>query len=224
MIELRGVGHVYSRGTPWARRALSGVDLDIGIGEGLLVVGPNGSGKSTLAWILAGLTVPSEGSALMDGEPLDTVGPRSTMLFQHARLQLFRSTVAADVAWGGGVEEEAVDPALRLVGLDPAEVRGRRIDELSGGQQRRVALAGLMARRPELLVLDEPFSGLDAEGRSTLVEVLGRLRASGTAVVVVSHDYEGAEDYVSRVVALEDGRVVIDSPVEAARRVLEGAG
>ena len=217
MIELCGVGHVYSRRSPWARRALAGVDLDIAIGEGLLVVGPNASGKSTLAWILAGLTVPSEGTALMDGAPLDTVGPRAAISFQHSRLQLFRSTVASDIAWGQGVGDDDVDPALRLVGLDPAEIRDRRIDELSGGQQRRVALAGIMARRPELLVLDEPFSGLDAPGRATLIEVVARLRANGTSIVVVSHDYEDAASYAARVVALEEGRVVQDGPV---RRVL----
>ena len=216
MIELRGVGHVYSRGSPWARRALADVDLDIGLGEGILVIGPNASGKSTLAWVLAGLLVPSEGTATLDGEPIDTVGEKVVISFQHARLQLFRSTVARDIEWANGVTADDVDPALRLVGLDPAELRERRIDELSGGQQRRVALAGLLARRPEVLVLDEPFSGLDHEGRSTLVEVLGRLRANGMSVIVMSHDYEDAAEYAARVLALEDGRVVLDAPVAAA--------
>lgn len=216
MIELRGVGHVYSPRSPWAKRALEGVDLDVEVGQGILVAGANGSGKSTLAWILAGLLVPREGTALMDGRPLDTVGPKVALSFQHARLQLFRSTVAADVAWGQGIEEADVDPALRAVGLDPAEVRDRRIDQLSGGQQRRVALAGLLARRPELLVLDEPFSGLDHEGRQTLVGVLGRLRANGLSVVVVSHDYEGADEFAQRVVVLDEGRVVQEAPVTEA--------
>ncbi|HET6793201.1 MAG TPA: ABC transporter ATP-binding protein, partial [Acidimicrobiales bacterium] len=136
--------------------------------------------------------------------------------FQHARLQLFRPTVGADVAWGRGVEKEDVDPALEAVGLDPEEIRDRRIDALSGGQQRRVALAGLLARRPELLILDEPFAGLDHEGRETLIGVLGRLRANGLAIVVVSHDYEDAEEYVDRVVALDEGRVCLSGPVSEA--------
>ena len=216
MIELRGVGHVYSRGSPWARRALEGVDLDVGVGDGLLIIGPNASGKSTLAWILAGLLVPSEGSATLDGDPLGEAGEKVVISFQHARLQLFRSTVARDIEWARGVSAEDVDPALRLVGLDPGEVRDRRIDELSGGQQRRVALAGLLARRPEVLILDEPFSGLDSDGRSILVGVLGRLRANGLAVIVVSHDYEYADEYAGRVLKLEDGRVVLDAPVDAA--------
>ncbi|HEV2369409.1 MAG TPA: ABC transporter ATP-binding protein, partial [Acidimicrobiales bacterium] len=194
MIELRGIGHVYSRNTPWARRALEAVDLDIDVGQGVLVVGANGSGKSTLAWILAGLIVPWEGTATIDGEPLDKAGDKVAISFQHSRLQLFRPTVAADIAWSRGVSDDDVDPALRFVGLDPAVVRERRIDELSGGQQRRVALAGLLARRPELIVLDEPFSGLDSQGRTTLWAVLGRMRSNGTSVVVVSHDYEGAPE------------------------------
>jgi energy-coupling factor transport system ATP-binding protein len=216
VIELVGIGHVYSRNTPWARRALDSVDLGVDVGQGLLVVGANGSGKSTLAWILAGLLSPSEGTATISGEPLDRAGPKVAISFQHARLQLFRPTVAADVAWGRGVEPADVDPALEAVGLDPDEVRDRRIDALSGGQQRRVALAGLLARRPELLILDEPFAGLDHEGRQTLIGVLGRLRANGLAIVVVSHDYEDAEEYVDRVLVLEDGRVVLTAPVAEA--------
>ena len=216
MIELRGVGHVYSPGTPWARRALQDVDLDVGVGDGVLVIGPNASGKTTLAWILAGLLVPTEGTATLDDEPLVQAGEKVVISFQHARLQLFRSTVRRDIEWAKGVTPDDVDPALRLVGLDPDELRDRRIDELSGGQQRRVALAGLLARRPEVLILDEPFSGLDAEGRSILVGVLGRLRANGLAVIVVSHDYENADEYAGRVVKLEDGRVVLDAPVGPA--------
>ena len=216
MIELAGVGHVYSRNTPWARRALTGVDMTVEVGQGVLVVGANGSGKSTLAWILAGLLVPTEGTATISGEPLDRAGSKVAISFQHARLQLFRPTVGADVAWGRGVEKEDVDPALEAVGLDPEEIRDRRIDALSGGQQRRVALAGLLARRPELLILDEPFAGLDHEGRETLIGVLGRLRANGLAIVVVSHDYEDAEEYVDRVVALDEGRVCLSGPVSEA--------
>ena len=216
MIELRGVGHVYSRGTPWAHRALEDVDLDIAVGQGVLVVGANGSGKSTLAWIMAGLVVPWEGTATIEGEPLDKAGSKVAISFQHARLQLFRETVGRDIAWSDAVTEDDVDPALRFVGLDPDAVRDRRIDELSGGQQRRVALAGLLARRPELLILDEPFSGLDHEGRSTLWTLLGRLRTNGTAVVVVSHDYEGAPEYADRVVTLDGGRIVADEPADRA--------
>jgi len=225
VIRLDRVGHVYSAGTPWARRALGGVSLEIDRGQGVLVVGSNGSGKSTLAWILAGLLIPSEGEALLDDRPIDKAGPLAAIAFQHARLQLFRPTVAEDVAFGGRVEADDVDTALEAVGLEPDDLRHRRIDELSGGQQRRVAIAGLLARRPELLVLDEPFAGLDAAGRETLVEVVAGLRVSqNLALVVVSHDYEDATRYAQRILALEGGRVVLDRPAEDALAAGELAG
>ncbi|HET6793637.1 MAG TPA: ATP-binding cassette domain-containing protein [Acidimicrobiales bacterium] len=217
MISLSGVGHIYSAGTPWANRALTGVSATFAPGEGVLIAGVNGSGKSTLAWILAGLIVPTEGSAEIDDEPLFEHVGELALLFQHARLQLYRPTVAEDVAYGTELDPGEVDAALALVGLDPAEMRDRRIDALSGGQQRRVALAGLVARRPPLLILDEPFAGLDDVARDTLIGVLGRLRhEEGLTVVVVSHDYEGAEAYSDRVLALRDGRLVADMPAAEA--------
>lgn len=207
---------MYSIGTPWARRALEGVDLDVAAGEGLLVVGPNGSGKSTLAWIIAGLTAPSEGVATLDDGPIHEAGTRVAISFQHARLQLFRATVAEDLAYGGGANSQQTEAALRVVGLDPAELLDKRVDELSGGQQRRVVLAGLIARTPLALVLDEPFAGLDADGRAALVATMGRLRSNGVALVVVSHDYEGADQYAERVVGLRAGRVAFDEPLGRA--------
>ena len=208
MISLRGVGHVYSIDSPWAHRALTGIDLDIGSGERLLVVGANGSGKSTLAWILAGLIAPTEGQATIDGAPLADARGAAAVCFQHVRLQLFRPTVAEDVAFGS-TRGRNVDTALRVVGLDPAVFSSRRIDELSGGEQRRVALAGLLVRRPRVLVLDEPFAGLDGPGRRLLVDVIGGLpQRTGTATVVVSHDVDDASRFADRVLELRDGRAV----------------
>jgi energy-coupling factor transport system ATP-binding protein len=208
MITLRGVGHVYSDGSPWAHRALTGVDLDIAAGDRVLVVGANGSGKSTLAWIVAGLTAPTEGTATIDGAALSSVHGGVAICFQHVRLQLFRPTVAEDVAFGAPAAG-SVDAALRVVGLDPDAFRTRRIDELSGGEQRRVALAGLLVRRPRLLVLDEPFAGLDRPGRRLLVDLIGRLpERTGTATVVVSHDVEDATRFADRVLELRDGELV----------------
>lgn len=216
MIRLSGVGYVYSARSPWAARALEGVDLEICDGEGVLVVGANGSGKSTLAWILAGLLVPTEGTAELDGEPIHRAESRVAISFQHARLQLFRPTVADDVAYGTDLDARDVDEALSSVGLDPDAVRDVRVDDLSGGQQRRVVLAGLIARHPRLLVLDEPFAGLDRDGRVILTDVLARLRRNGMALVVVSHDWEGAADFVGRVIGLDGGRVVVDEPMGQA--------
>src|SRR5438067_8676298 len=192
MLVLDGVGHVYSAGTPCAHRALSGVDLRLQDGDRVIVVGPNGSGKSTLAWILAGLLTPSEGKVTLDDGPLSIAESHTAMAFQHARLQLLRPTVAADVRFGLDIDDEAVARALTDVGLDPERFRSRRIDELSGGEQRRVALAGVLARKPRVLVLDEPLAGLDAPSREALVQGLGRL-PSGLTTSVVTHDTADAE-------------------------------
>ena len=212
MLVLDGVGHVYSSGTPWAHRALEGVDLRLEDGDRVIVVGPNGSGKSTLAWILAGLLVPSEGRVTIDDGPLSIADGHTAMAFQHARLQLLRPTVAADVRFGLDIDEEAVDRALQDVGLDPPRFRERRIDELSGGEQRRAAIAGVLARSPRLLVLDEPLAGLDAPSREALVQVLGRL-PTGLTTVVVTHDTEDAERMADRALVLADAHVSADGPV-----------
>ncbi|MDQ6617087.1 MAG: ATP-binding cassette domain-containing protein [Actinomycetota bacterium] len=212
-LDLAGVGHIYTAGSPWAHRALSGIDLTVGAGEAVLIVGHNGSGKSTLAWILAGLLVPSEGQARLDGQPLDRRLGQVALSFQHARLQLLRSTVRGDVKAASGGTAAVVDAALELVGLDPNELGPRSIDQLSGGQQRRVALAGMLARLPGVLVLDEPFAGLDDAARRGLITVLRRLRTDlGLTLILVSHDIEGAELLVDRVVTLDHGRVVADEP------------
>ncbi len=206
LLRVRQLGYVYGRGTPWARRALEGIDLDLGRGEGIVVTGDYGSGKSTLAWILAGLLVPSEGEVLLEGQPVVAGTGTVGISFQHARLQLIRPTVLSDVAYGA--DRDRAVQALRSVGLDPVTMGPRRVDELSGGEQRRVALAGLLVRDPVLLVLDEPYAGLDDEARAGLAEILARLRDErDMATVVVSHDLDNAELLGDRLVTLEAGRV-----------------
>ena len=210
---LRNVGHEYSRRTPWAHRALSGIDLRIDHGEAVLVVGHNGSGKSTLAWVLAGLLHPSEGEARLEGQTLTSVVGQVGVAFQHARLQLLRPTVAAEVAAASGASNLATWQALRAVGLDPQALGPRRVDELSGGQARRVVLAGAIAGRPRALVLDEPFAGLDDHGRAELSAALVRLRNErGLTLVCVSHDRDLPAALVDREVELVDGSIAYDGP------------
>jgi energy-coupling factor transport system ATP-binding protein len=217
LITLERVGHIYSRKTPWANRALAEVDLTIRMGEALVVVGHNGSGKSTLAWILAGLLAPSEGRALLEGKPIVGQVSRIGLSFQHARLQLLRPTVLDEVRTAGGVDDAAARAALATVGLDARQFGSRRVDELSGGQMRRVVLAGVLAARPRALVLDEPFAGLDASGRAELDTVLTELRHQrDIALVIVSHDRDLPVGLVDRVVELEAGRIARDDPLEDA--------
>lgn len=213
LLELRDVGHTYGAGSPWAHRALEGINLSVGPGEGVLVVGSNGSGKSTLAWIMAGVLRPSRGWCTLGGEPVRSRSGAVGLAFQHARLQLQRSTVKLDLLAAGAEDEDDAAAHLAAVGLDWSELAERRIDELSGGQQRRVALAGVLARRPSVLVLDEPLAGLDRPSQDSLVSLLARLRHDrGITVVVISHDLEGMERVCDRVVSLQDGCVIFDGP------------
>ncbi|WP_240492039.1 ATP-binding cassette domain-containing protein [Mycobacterium alsense] len=216
VIELRNVGHEYGSGTPWAKTALRDVSFAVGQGDGVLIHGGNGSGKSTLAWIMAGLTIPTTGTCLMDGRPTHEQVGAVALSFQAARLQLMRSRVDLEVASAAGFshrETDRVAAALAVVGLDSTLAR-RRIDQLSGGQMRRVVLAGLLARSPRALILDEPLAGLDAASQRGLLRLLEDLRREqDLTVVVISHDFVGLEDLCPRTLHLRNGTL---EPVPAA--------
>lgn len=208
VLELRGVGHVYAEGTPWANTALTDVSFTVNTGDGVLIHGGNGSGKSTLAWIMAGLTAPTSGSCLVGGRPArDCVG-EVAVAFQAARLQLLRSRVDLEIASAAGFPPSDIGrvvAALATVGLD-SSLAGRRIDQLSGGQMRRVVIAGLLARWPKALILDEPLAGLDADSQRGLLRLLSELRRNlGLTIVVISHDFAGLEDLCPRILHLNRG-------------------
>lgn len=225
LLMLRGVGHTYLAGSPWAVRALHDVSITVHRGDGLLIVGGNGSGKTTLAWVMAGLIGPSEGTATLDGAPsTDKVG-EVALAFQHARLQLQKQTVGDEIMAAGGIEVGSSEVArvLEAVGL-PREMAARRTDSLSGGQMRRVVLAGLIARRPKVLILDEPLAGVDPYARAEIVEMLGRLRAEGMTIVIISHDLSDLDAVVSRRVRLTDGTLtVVDAPGIAGQQSFQRA-
>lgn len=210
VLELNGVGHEYASGTPWATTALRDINFAVHQGDGLLIHGLNGSGKSTLAWIMAGLTVPTTGECLLDGKPVSDQVGAVAISFQAARLQLMRSRVDLEVASAAGFshrDHDRVVAALATVGLDPGMAK-RRIDQLSGGQMRRVVLAGLLARSPRALILDEPLAGLDAASARGLLRLLEELRrTAGLTVVVISHDFSGLEDLCPRTLHLHNGQL-----------------
>ncbi len=201
------VSHTHDAGSPWARPALHGVSLVLREGEMVLVKGSNGSGKTTLAWILAGLIRPTGGRVTLAGTELD--GPRAQIgiAFQHPRLQMMRPTVRAEVAASSG-DEDQVDDALDLMGLDPARFGDRLVDTLSGGEQRRVGLARVMLARPQLLVADEPTSGLDAAVKASMVALLLERVGPSCSVVLVSHDLSTLAKVCDRVVVIDGGQVV----------------
>ncbi len=220
------LNHVYGKGTPFETMALEDIDLTVADGEFLGLIGPTGSGKSTLIQHLNGLLKPTSGRVLVDGVDLNEKGAgrearrKVGLVFQFPEYQLFEETVFADVAFGpknlglGETEiKERVEDALTAVGLKPRELGERSPFALSGGQMRRVALAGVLAMRPSVLVLDEPTSGLDPRGREEILGyVAGLHRKKGLTVVLVSHNMEDVARLVSRVVVLQRGRITMDGP------------
>lgn len=228
MIATRGLTHRYGDTV-----AVDDVTLSIPDGQFCLLVGPNGSGKSTLVRHFNGLLDPDDGEVSVDGRPVqeDIVATRATvgMVFQDPRDQLVAATVGTDVAFGpenlGLTREEIdrrVDEALAAVNMDGR--RDERIDSLSGGERERVAIAGALAMEPDHLVLDEPFTGLDAPARESVHDHLATLSGAGTGIIVVTHDPEHVFGLADRVVALADGRIAVDDSPEAARDRLAPLG
>lgn len=221
-VRLDGVSHVHSAGTPWARPALQDVTLRFTTGDRVLITGSNGSGKSTLAWILAGLITPTEGTATRNGISLVDEADDIGLLLQHARLQLLRPTVAAELG-SFGCSPERIRWAVAQIGF-PMSLLDRPIDSLSVGQQRRVGLAVLVARGLPFMVLDEPMAGLDPAARRRLIEAVDRLPLR-TTIVTVTHDLADSAPLGERVIHLDRGRVVSDSSlVDAQASALRSQG
>ena len=224
-VELRDVRHVYSPGTPFAVEALKGISLTVEPGEVLGVIGGTGSGKSTLVQHLNLLLLPTSGEVLVDGVnalSMDrtTLRRRVGLVFQTPEQGLFAPTVEEDVAFAPrrlGLDEDGVQERVRetLGLLDVWHLASRSPFALSGGERRRVAIAGVLAMGPEVLVLDEPTAGLDPTARGDLTGLVGRLKASGVTVVFVSHDLDEVAEVADRVCVLERGEVrALGTPAE----------
>jgi energy-coupling factor transport system ATP-binding protein len=216
-LELRDVHHVYAAGTPFEVEALRGVSLTVEPGEVLGIVGGTGSGKSTLVRHMNLLLVPAGGEVLVDGVDATTLKKselrrRVGLVFQFPEAALFAPTVDEDVAFAPrrlGLDEdevrERVRESLGLLGV--RDLAGRSPFALSGGEKRRVAIAGVLAMGPEVLILDEPTAGLDPATRGELLALIRHLRDAGVSVVLVSHDLDEVAEVADRVCALHDGRV-----------------
>jgi biotin transport system ATP-binding protein len=213
--------------------AVDGVSLSVSDEECVVLAGANGSGKTTLVRHFNGLLEPDAGTVAVNGRRVgeDLVAARTAvgMVFQEPRDQLVAATVGADVAFGPenlGLDRGEIDrrvaAALSAVNLDG---RGdERVDELSGGERERVAIAGALAMEPDHLILDEPFTGLDAPARASVLDRLRGLAAAGTGIVIVTHDLRDVLDLADRVVAMTEGRVVVDAPPGTAVASLPSYG
>lgn len=226
-IRIESLIHIYARGTPAERVALRGIGLEIRPGERVGITGPTGSGKSTLVQHIAGLLTPVAGQVLLDGVSAHARTPEARarrrqvgLAFQFPEAQMFEVTVFREVAFGPrhlGLNADEIAArvrwALEMVGLDPDFFADRVPFALSGGEMRRVALAGILALKPRVLILDEPTAGLDPRGRA---DILARLRAwqeeTGATLILVSHHLDEMAGLVDRVVLLADGQIAADGP------------
>jgi energy-coupling factor transport system ATP-binding protein len=226
-IVLENVSYTYGKNTPFEKKALDCVSFDVADGESVGIIGSTGSGKSTLVQHLNGLIKLQSGKIAVDGTDLSAKKPdlnglrkKVGMLFQYPEYQLFAETVREDVMFGPlnfgmGKEdaERAAENAVRLVGLDYENIKNRSPIELSGGQKRRVAIAGVLAYGPSILVLDEPTGGLDPAGKTEMLELIRSLQKNGAVktVVTVSHNMDEIAAYCDRVIVLHNSRLVCDS-------------
>lgn len=223
-IEVKHCAYTYQPGSINEHAALHDIDLQIKRGELLAIIGPGGSGKSTLALLLAGLYQPGEGQIFVNNALLTSANAfrQVGMVFQYPEQQLFSQNVFDEVAFGVrnfGIPEDLVPAkvkkALNDVGLDPDIFCERNPFELSGGQQRRVCIASLLAVNPPIMIFDEPMAGLDAMGKKWMQELISWLNAEGKTVIWVSHDMSEVAELARRVIVLEKGTVIMDGEPEA---------
>ena len=220
-IKIKNLTHIYNEGMPFEKMALNDINIEINTGEFVGIIGHTGSGKSTLIQMFNGLLKPTKGEVLVNNENIngDKVNKKEIrqkvgLVFQYPEYQLFEMTIKDDVAFGPknlGLSKEEVEArvkyALEAVGLDESYYEKSPF-ELSGGQKRRVAIAGVLAMKPEILILDEPTAGLDPKGRNELFEQLQKMHKElGLTIVLISHSMEDVARYVEKLFVLYKGKI-----------------
>lgn len=236
-ITLSSVQYTYMPHTPFERIAIQDIDLEIKKGEFVAIIGHTGSGKSTLVQHLNGLLKPSQGKVCIDGVDINQntleakqIKRKIGMVFQYPEHQLFEETIYDDIAFGPrnlGLPEEEVEErvqeAMAFVNLEYETYKGRSPFQLSGGQMRRAAIAGIIALRPEYLILDEPSAGLDPCGRDYIFQkVMELYEKTGIAVVLVSHNMDDVASLAGRILVMNHGRISVDAaPSEAFSKMQE---
>ena len=224
-IELQNVSHIYNQGNAFEKVALKNINLNIGENEFIGVIGHTGSGKSTLVQHLNALSLPTSGDVLVDGINTKEDGQNKRnirknvgLVFQYPEYQLFEETIYKDIAFGPGnlgCSEEEIDErvkwACEMVDLDFERVKEVSPFDVSGGQKRRAAIAGVLAMKPKFLVLDEPTAGLDPKGRDEILNNINNLyQEENMTIILVSHSMEEIARLVNRIVVLEHGEILMD--------------
>ena len=222
-IQVRNLTHVYGEGTPQEHKAIENINFDLYDGEIAAIIGHTGSGKTTLVQHLNGLLKPKAGSIIIGGVDITKpdvsmidIRKRVGLVFQYPEYQLFEETVAKDVAFGpknlGLTEKEIeyrVEEALELVGLDYSGIKDRSPFELSGGQKRRVAIAGVVAMKPQILILDEPTAGLDPEAHRDIMDMIRNVhRKENNITIFITHDMDDVAANADRVLVMNSGKLV----------------
>ena len=236
ILQCEKLTHIYSPGTPFEFKALDGLDLSVEKGSFTGIIGHTGSGKSTLIKHFNGLLKPTSGRVLLEGkdiweEPkkIRSVRSRVGLVFQFPEYQIFEETVEKDIAFGPknmGLDEDgvrrAVEHASEITGISSAMLKKSPF-ELSGGEKRRVAIAGVLAMKPEVLILDEPTAGLDPKGRDDILGLVAKLHEEQKiTIILVSHSMEDVAKYVSRLVVMNQGEKAFDgTPKEVFRHYKE---
>ncbi|MEQ8196560.1 MAG: energy-coupling factor transporter ATPase [Clostridiaceae bacterium] len=232
-IKVRNLTHIYMPKSPFEKIALDNVSLEINQGEFVALIGHTGSGKSTLIQHLNGLLSATSGDIFIDDENITAKGAKLTdvrkkvgLVFQYPEYQLFEETIEKDIAFGPGnlgLDQEEISRrvkrAMAMVGLNYEEYKDKSPFELSGGQKRRVAIAGVVAMEPEVLILDEPTAGLDPKGRDEILDQIVKLHSEyGMTIILVSHSMEDVAKVSKRIIVMNGGKVILDGKPEKVFR------
>ena len=222
-VVVKNLTHVYALGTPFEKKALDNISFTIEDGEFVGLIGHTGSGKSTLIQHINALMLPTDGKVIVNG--IDTMEPKSGLeirksvglVFQYPEYQLFEETIKKDVAYGPrnlGLKEDEIERrvahALKTVGIDEDLFNHSPFD-LSGGQKRRVAIAGVLAMQPKILILDEPSAGLDPQGRADMRKLIRNIKNEGATVIMVSHSMDDVSKMCDRIIVMNQGKIALDA-------------
>ncbi len=227
-LELKSVSYTYAPNTNYQTKAIDEINLTISDGEFVGIMGKTGCGKSTLIQLMDGLLVPDRGCVLLNGQDINhkkydrSILRKSIgLVFQYPEYQLFESTVERDVAFAlkhSGLSRQEIKDrvieALHYVGFDYEKIKGKSPLSFSGGEKKRLAIAGVLAAKPAMLILDEPIAGLDYRGRTSFLKLMKKLNENGTAILMISHDSDVLAEYASRIIVMDNGHIICDDTAE----------